>query len=460
MQVQSCPVRFWQGSPLRHLLVQEQGQATCTTLEDIANWVASMLEADVAPDSAVSLDPAIVDVAATASGDDARASETFRTIARLPVRASMAQVPARHTPKAAAPLAAALKHAASWKDVVKKGTWLEALSWRERTFAGRRFLLWVEDASSQECATIHACDEASGAVGSLRLPDCVLRIAFEHFVDASVGGLAGILGVGRHQHRARPSGVEPLVREFLEGLLDAVYFEANALHDEFEIKLPGLGTPSQTEELGVGFGPDIELASAPGVASTPLQDLAPRSPRSGAGRTPSANVPSPLRRRRLQRHRHSTGNVETSLHSELALGPHRQQPLASRLGIDMDIDAPPALAKGSLLVSEDTRRFGRDELRADICKPEVRVAEERTSIQRRPLWRPTACSGGEGGCESDENDIEAGCERVVTWHFAKSARPGSLREVSGEKKPVLRREMPSLRIRSQNSCVAAKLTQA
>jgi len=223
--------------PPRDWVVTGEGQVELT-LADLALWVSDRIEEEPQISSPIRL-----------------ARPDFHSSRRL--RSAFA-APCPRAPCASAPLVAALRHAAAEQLCPEN-----PLALRRRIFNGRSFLLWVEDSSEQLSATIFACDEVSGYSGCLRLEDADLRVAFAHYMSGRQG-IASALGFC---HRAEwPLEPEPQVGGFLQDLLDTVYFEAGSFGHDWEIRLPGLGPRTRKEELGEGFGPEIGIAAAPGRA--------------------------------------------------------------------------------------------------------------------------------------------------------------------------------------------------
>lgn len=162
---------------------------------------------------------------------------------------------------------------------------------RRRAFGGRSFLLWAEDAHERGGVLLRACDEATGARGSLVVRDADLRKVFPHFAEVRLGGV--IVELGLRPEGTLPAGLgvywpsataEALVGELLARLLDAVYFEVSPLGDEWSMRLPGVGPQPRAEVLGEGGGPALQLAigvgGRPGPAPVPGQG--------GAGPLPPA----------------------------------------------------------------------------------------------------------------------------------------------------------------------------
>lgn len=208
----------------------------------------------------------------------------------LSARIAPASSGKRRPPHASARLMAALRDAVQQEQVVPK----DPIAWRRRFFNGRAFLLWVEDVPEWLSATIFARDEVSGLSGWLHVPDTALRMSFRHFMSVRQGGLAAALGVGQ---RTTCRLSELPVGEFLQSLLDVVYFEANSFGDEWEIRLPGIGPRTRREELGEGFGPEMSIAAAPGRAPRPWEMTTVGKARCSAGPLPPSSTPPSTHRR-------------------------------------------------------------------------------------------------------------------------------------------------------------------
>lgn len=233
-------------------------------------------------------------------------------------------------------------------------------------FHGRIFLLWVEDRFEEDSATIFAQDEASACTGCLHLSDAALRLAFEHFISGRQHGLANSLGFDLPNRW--PEHSDLLVGDFLQGMLDTVFFEASPFGDEWSIRLPSLGPSTRSEELGEGFGPEIGIAFGPGRAPHVLE---------ACGRTPSPRA-SAMRRQRPQTARMAYANEQESSSHELP----EHRPLASRIrsllaSSETSVESAPA---GILFSREHSRQPSADSIGGPSRQPStesiMRVALE------------------------------------------------------------------------------------
>jgi len=270
------------------------------------------------------------------------------------------------------PLASALRQVAEEHKPPKN-----PLAWRHRVFHGRRFLLWVEDRFEEDSATIFARDEVSACTGCLHLSDAALRVAFGHFISGRQGGLANALGF--NLPNKWPEHSDLLVGEFLQGMLDTVYFEASPFGDEWEIRLPSLGPSTRSEELGEGFGPEIGIAFGPGRVPRVLE---------ACGPTPSP-PPSAMRRRRPQ----TAGMAYTNKHKYPCDEVPGHRPLASRIrsllaSSEPSIDSAPSRALFSREASRrpsargPSRRPGTESIMRVALEASLSSIAARTGSQR------------------------------------------------------------------------------
>lgn len=119
----------------------------------------------------------------------------------------------------------------------------ETLVERKRRFQGRLFRLWVEDCVLRGGIRVHAMDTASLAETHLELGDAVVQQMFDAYWERA---RRLRLAVGDSRGGDAEHGEE--IREFLDCLLDAAYFELSQDGQELALRVPPVVEPRPPQE--------------------------------------------------------------------------------------------------------------------------------------------------------------------------------------------------------------------